>query len=122
MTQTKTKFKKTEIGMIPKEMTDINAFKKLIKSMYEGFPNWQYKQMVEQVIVTEEMRKKLIDTHFLVKEQHSVDGQKQDVYMLGPNSLALVSAWETEELTKSIKILTLVVVVLSIITIFLQTI
>jgi len=92
---------------------EVERFKKLIKKMYRGFPNWQFKKMVEDVVITEEMRRQLIDAKFLLKEQYTINGQKQDVYMLGPNALPLVSAWETEELTKSIIKLTWVIIALT---------
>jgi len=92
---------------------EVDKFKKLIREMYRGFPNWQFRKMVESVIVTDEMRKALIDAKFLMKEEYVADGNKCDVYMLGPNALSLVSAWETEDLTKSIRKLTWAVIVLT---------
>ena len=95
------------------QQIEVKKFEELIKEMYRGFPNWQFKQMVEQVVVTEEMRKQLIDAKILSKEQYFVDARKQEVYMLGPNALALVSAWGTEELTGSIRRLTWAVLALT---------
>ncbi|MFH1365040.1 MAG: hypothetical protein ABIH28_00455 [archaeon] len=92
---------------------EVNKFKKLIREMYRGFPNWQFRKMVEEVIVTDEMRNALIDAKFLMKEEHVADGKKYDVYMLGPNALSLVSTWETEDLTKSIRKLTLAVIIMT---------
>lgn len=92
---------------------EVNKFKKLIKDMYRGFPNWQYRKMVEDVVITEEIRKSLLDSRFLLKEKHVKDGKKYDVYMLGTNALNLVSSWETEELTKSIRKLTLAVLIMT---------
>lgn len=103
---------------------EVKKFEKLIKEMYRGFPNWQFRKMVEDVVVTDEMRKQLIDVKYLIKEQHVVNGQKSDVYMLGPNALTLVSAWETEELTRSIKKLTWAVIIMtgvSLVLIIIQT-
>lgn len=92
---------------------EVEKFKRLIRDMYRGFPNWQYRKMVEEVVVTEEMRKSLLDSKFLLKEKHVQNGQEYDIYMLGPNALNLVSAWETEDLTKSIKRLTWAVLVMT---------
>lgn len=96
-----------------KDKIEVEKFKKLIRDMYRGFPNWQYRKMVEDVIITDEMRKSLLDSKFLLKEKHVQKGQEYDVYMLGPNALNLVSAWETEDLTKSIKKLTWAVFILT---------
>ena len=107
-----------------KQQIEVKKFEKLVKEMYRGFPNWQFRKMVEDVVVTKEMRDQLIDAKFLVKEQHVVDRQKYDVYMLGPNALTLVSAWETEELTRSIKKLIWAVIIMtgaSLIIIIIQT-
>lgn len=103
---------------------EVDNFRKLIKDMYDGFPNGQVRTIVERVVITEAMRNHLVDTKFLLKESHVVDGREEVWYMLGPNSLALLSSWETEELTKSIKKLTWVVVVmtaLSLILLIIQT-
>jgi hypothetical protein len=92
---------------------EVEKFKKLIKEMYRGFPNWQFRKMVEEVIVTEDMRKSLLDSKFLLKETHVAEGKEYDVYTLGVNALPLVSAWETEELTKSIRKLTWAVLIMT---------
>ncbi len=92
---------------------EVERFKKLIREMYRGFPNWQYRKMVEDVIITDEMRKSLLDSKFLLKEKHVQNGQEYDIYMLGPSALNLVSAWETEDLTKSIKRLTWTVLIMT---------
>jgi hypothetical protein len=105
-----------------KEKIEVDKFKKLIKDMFRGFPNWQYKGMVEQVIVTENMRNELIKSGYLIKEEHRKDNQDFNIYMLGPNALPLVSAWETEELTKKIKGLTIAVITLTIISVGISTI
>lgn len=97
---------------------EVKKFKKLIKEMYEGFPNIQFRKKVEDVVVTDEMRKQLIDAKYLVREPYVMNGQESYFYMIGPNALALVSAWETEELTKSIKKLTWAVIIMTGVSLF----
>jgi hypothetical protein len=95
------------------EKVEVDKFKKLILDMYRGFPNFQYSGMVEQVVITQNVRDKLIEGDFLLKEKHAREGINYDVYMLGPNALALVSAWNTENLTRQIRILTIIVAAIS---------
>lgn len=93
---------------------EVNRFKKLILDMYRGFPNFQYSGMVEQVVVMQNVRDKLIESGFLLREKHAREGIAYDVYMLGPNALALVSAWNTEDLTRQIRILTIIAAAISV--------
>ena len=44
---------------------EVETFKELIKEMYRWFPNWQFRKMVEEAIITDEMRNTLIDAKFL---------------------------------------------------------
>jgi len=92
---------------------EANGFKKLILDMYRGFPNFQYSGMVEQVVVMQNVRDKLVDGGFLIKENNASDYGESEIYMLGPNALALVSAWNTEDLTRQIRILTIIAAAIS---------
>ena len=94
-----------------KEKIEVEKFKELILDMYRGFPNYRFYGMVESVIRTEEDRKRLIKHGFLIKEKTD----KGDQYGLGPNSLPLVSARKTEQLTKQINYLTWAILFLSIV-------
>ncbi len=96
-----------------KEKVEANRFKKLILDMYRGFPNFQYSGMVEQVVITQDVRDKLADGGFLIKENNASDYGESEIYMLGPNALALVSAWNTEDLTRQIRILTIIAAAVS---------
>ncbi len=95
------------------EKVEVNKFKKLILDMYRGFPNFQYSGMVEQVVITQNVRDKLADGGFLIKENNASDYGESEIYMLGPNALALVSAWNTEDLTRQIRILTIIAAAVS---------
>lgn len=92
---------------------EVNKFKKVILDMYRGFPNFQYSGMVEQVVITQNVRDKLIDSGFLIRENNASDYGESEIYMLGPNALALVSAWNTEDLTRQIRILTIIAAIVS---------
>src|SRR3989338_4886322 len=94
-----------------KKKIEVEKFKELILDMYRGFPNYRFYGMVEAVIKTEEDRNRLIKHGFLIKEKTG----KGDQYGLGPNSLPLVSAWKTEQLTKQINYLTWAILFLSIV-------
>ena len=85
------------------EEIESDKFKALLIDMFRGYPNWRYFGMVEQVIKSPPDITRLLTEGFLIKEQ-SID---RTYYVLGPNSLPLISVWKTEELTKSILILTL---------------
>jgi len=94
-----------------KEKIEVEKFKELILDMYRGFPNYRFYGMVEAVIKTEEDRNHLIKHGFLIKEKTD----KVNQYGLWPNSLPLVSAWKTEQLTKQINYLTWAILFLSIV-------
>jgi len=98
--------------MKTQELIEIDKFKELILDMYRGFPNWRYFGMVEAVIKSEEDRTRLIKSGFLVREKST----KVFQYSLGPNSLSLVSAWKTEELTMQIWALTFMLVGIALLT------
>ena len=107
------KNKFTEKNLVEHSKVEVESFKELIKDMYRGFPNWQYNKMVESVIKTQKMRDELVNAKFLVREPHVFQGQQTELYMLGPNALQLVSAWETEELSKKVRKLTFWAVILA---------
>ena len=91
------------------EKIEVEKFRRLILEMYDGFPNYRYFGMVEDVIKSEKDRKRLIKHGFLIKEKTN----KGEHYSLGPNALSLVSSWKTEELTKNVRKLTWLLVVLT---------
>ena len=107
------KNKSTEKNLVERSKVEVESFKELIKDMYRGFPNWQYNKMVEDVIKTQKMRDELVNAKFLLRESHIFQGEERELYMLGPNALQLVSAWETEELSKRVKKLTFLAVILA---------
>ena len=96
---------------------EVNKFEKLVKEMYAGFPNWHFIGMVEKVVKTKKVRDILVKNHFFIKEQVKKEKKLQDQYMIGPAALPLVSAWNSEKLAKDIKILTIVLVIVGIVTI-----
>ena len=99
---------------ILKEKVDVEKFKKLIKEMYKGFPNFEYRGMVEKIITTEKVREELEKAKFLIKEEFADrEGNLYNMYMLGPSALPLISAWKTEDLTKKIKTLTIWILVIT---------
>ncbi len=85
---------------------EVEKFKRLILEMYQGFPNWFYSKMVEDVITISKVRQELVDAKFLIKEQNVIGGKVKRMYMLGPTALPLVSAWESENYAKQTKNLT----------------
>jgi len=118
----KTKFKKDEVGIVFDELEN-KKFKKLIKKLYKYFPNGQIiEDEIKKVIISEKMRNQLINNSFLIKESIILEGKEKFYYSLGPNSLTLVSSWETEELTKKMKNLTYWIIVLTGISILLALI
>jgi len=83
------------------------TFKELILYLYETFPNGALiEDEVRKIIVAEQVRDSLEESHFLIKELTMNNGKKEYRYSLGPSSLALVSSWKSERLTKKIKELT----------------
>lgn len=108
------------IQQILKDEIEVEKFKKLIKDMYRGFPNFVYKGMVEKVIIMDNVRDKLEEANFLIKEKHADGkGNSWDEYMLGPNALMLVSTWKSEELNQNIEWLTKILLAIGALTIFL---
>lgn len=98
--------------VIMREKLEVSKFKKLIKEMYKGFPNYYYFGMVEQNIPNEEIREEVIDQKILVKLKGK-HNDKQDKYILGMNGLNLVNSWKNEELANRMKNLTWVLVFLT---------
>ena len=102
-----------------KKEIEVNKFKKLVKDMYRGFPNFQYSNEVEKIIVMEEVRDELIKHGFLIKMTPIVNKNGEKLpYMLGPNSLSLVSAWKTEKLTRWVIVLSIISLLTAISTLF----
>ena len=101
-----------------KEKIDADKFRELILDMYRGFPNWRYSGMVEAVVKTEEDRGQLVKYGFLTKEKIYEAKRTRDQYGLGPNALPLVNSWKIEELTTTIIILTIVMILLMLVQIF----
>jgi len=96
------------------EKIEVNKFKKLIKEMYEGFPNYVYYGMVEDVIKNEAILKNLIKHDFLI-EGECIDGEgkTRKAYSLGVNALPIVSSWKIETFTIWLIILTAVLAILT---------
>jgi hypothetical protein len=93
-----------------KQKTESRKFKELILDMYRGFPRWYYVGMIEPFIPLATDRENFVRLGFLIQKE--VDGKT--VYGLGPNALSIVSAWETEHLTRQMHWLTWVMVVLAV--------
>lgn len=97
-----------------KEEIDAEKFKTLILEMYDGFPNLIVVGKVEQVVRSDNIMRKLLDSGYLVRDTTLENGVKSVGYFLGPAALPLVSAWKTEELSRSIKRLTFYVIGLAV--------
>jgi len=99
---------------MPNKRIEVEEFKKEWRNLHKGFPRYLYSEKLEQIVPTEEVRKSLIKHGFLLKciPIQNEDGIKHP-YMLGPNSLALISSWNTEDLAKDTKFLTKVVIFLT---------
>lgn len=109
------------IDEILNQKIEVEKFKRLVRDMYRGFPNFEYKGMVEKVITTEKMREELKKSGFLIEESFvGKDGKSYPMYMLGASALPLVSAWETEDLTRKIKTLTIIALAIAGITLLLN--
>ncbi|MBS3087187.1 hypothetical protein J4226_01190 [Candidatus Pacearchaeota archaeon] len=104
-----------------KQRIEVEEFKKEWRNLHQGFPRYLYSDRLEQVVPTQEVRDNLIKHGFLLKciPTQDKNGTKHP-YMLGPNSLSLISSWNTEDLSKrtlqlskDTKFLTKVVIFLS---------
>ena len=114
ITKNKSKFKQTEIGELEKKLEKIKTFRELINYFYNIFPNGLLSEdKINKIIVTEDVRKSLVEKRFLLREKLVSNKKYRFYYSLGPNSLSLVSSWKTEELTRSIKKLTWIAVVMT---------
>lgn len=89
------------IGNLPKKENkdESEKIKNLFLDMFRGFPNWKYKGMVEEIIVTEKDRELLMKHGYLDREK--IDNNWH--YFLGPNALPLISAWKTEQVNKEMR-------------------
>lgn len=103
------------------EEGNIKKFKKVILEMYNGFPNVTHYGKVEKAVISSEMRDKLVEKGYLIKEiDRDMENKPHTGYALGPNALPLVCAWKNEELTKRIKYLTIVIAFLTIVLVIFQ--
>src|SRR3989344_5604949 len=103
-----------------KGKVEIKKFKRLVKEMYSGFPNYILFEKVEDIIKTENMRHHLMKEGFLTMESHYKESKEIIGYSLGINALPLVSAWETEKLTNKIRWFTVSIIILTIVLITLE--
>lgn len=95
---------------------ECEGFKKVILEMYNGFPNVTHFDKVEKAVISSEMRDKLVEKDYLIKETYiDMQNKSHTGYMLGTNALPLVCAWKNEELTKQIKYLTIAITFLTIV-------
>ncbi len=94
------------------EEIEVEKFKKLIKDMYKGFPNWVYHERLISII-NKDMIDHLVENKFLIKWTPK-DPAEQRVYSLGVNALPLVSSWQIEVLTSWLIVLTIVLLILTI--------
>jgi len=84
-----------------------DKIKNLFLDMFRGYPNYRYrKDLIENVIITDNDRKELISSKFLLKEPVN----DTYTYRLGPNALPLISAWKTEKTNLSIIRLTWILI------------
>lgn len=88
----------------PKGEDSIKNFKLLLNAMYDGFPNG-FHGLVDYVIKNKQLIDVLEKNGYLIKSSLE-KSENIPPYILGPNAIALVVAWRTEDLTKRIEFLT----------------
>ena len=94
---------------------EVDKFKNLILKMHRGFPNYIFSG-VESMIITEDIRNNLIQNGFLIKEvNRDMDGKQHPGYMLGPNSLTLVSSWMNEKIARQVRNLNIILIALTLV-------
>ncbi len=92
-----------------KDRKEDDNVKKILLSMYANFSgNFISSDYIKSEIENPFVIQSLVENHYLEPM-----GEKD--YSLGANALPLISAWKTEELTKKITALTILVVILTII-------
>ncbi|MCX6822249.1 MAG: hypothetical protein NTW30_05745 [Candidatus Aenigmarchaeota archaeon] len=96
------------------EEIEVEKFNDLVLDMYRGFPNYIYSG-VENIIISESVRRKLVEKDFLMEDSSIENGERRIGYMLGPNMLPLISSWKNESLAEKIKNLTIIIVCLTVV-------
>lgn len=93
--------------MFKKENLEIERFKKGIREMHRGYPNYLFtKQFIfEKISSSRHIVRKLMD--------HGIIDNNEQNFMLGPTGISLVSSWNAEDSAKQTKILTRVICALT---------
>lgn len=95
---------------MPKNI-EVDNFKKLLLDMHRGYPRWVYDAKDVSKYIPSPQIEDLSEKGYLTR-LISEDG-KHKGYVLGPNSLTLISSWKNEELSIILKNLTIVIVALT---------
>ncbi len=97
-------------------MTSQQKFKELIYRMYENFPNSRIQaEEVRKVIVS------IVDRQYFERHGYLLS-ETENYYGLGPNSLLLINAWETDKLNKKILIFTILSAIIAFLALFISLI
>lgn len=94
-------FKKTESWIRTDGEPPNEQVKKLFYALWKNFPNGLIQKKINETIVKGDVRDHLVKHGFLYKEEFVWNGKKVEYFGLGANGLSLISAWETETLTRS---------------------
>ncbi len=96
----------------PIEVVEVEEFKKLVKEMYRGFPNYGYWNIDK---INKTMMKHLENTKFFIKGKYKdKDGSIKNGYSLGVVALPYVNSLKAEESNDIIKSLTVGIFLLNI--------
>jgi len=92
-----------------KEDIEVEKFKKLILDMHRGFPAYVYFDL-DKIFPKETLNMLVVNKYLLKAEK---DGK--NAHRLGPTSVSLVSAWNTESLSYWVMVLSIAMLIVAII-------
>jgi len=93
-------------------------FKLLLEVLYKYFPTVKFSGYVENIIPDEKLREELIKQNVFVRYKEG----KRESYFIGSKGIDLVGQGKIEKLTKSVYLLTFILILLGIIQIVLVAI
>lgn len=98
----------------------VDEFKKLLFEMRDGIPKWKFFGMIENLIPDKRIRDYFLNNDVFVKLSEEEKFGNKGVYFLGVNGMILANNFkmeelsnETKNLTRSIKILTWLLILLN---------
>ena len=96
---------------------DVEKFKKLIKDMHRGFPVWEYFDIHKKI--PKPIFDELLEQKFFIELEPSISSEvERRHFILGVKALPLVSTWESNSLNKTIKRLTIILIILGFLTLY----